>query len=165
MAAAIASIRVRVPSKESLEFLDKHWDRIRNPVLDGEFSIPEQRNYMTIDPSRISHAIRGIKTETYDPNTESVVLDVVFTGPMSKPAIDEYVRGDIRLIPRCVKAKAPNAKEGEFVERIITWDLVHRPKDEDGLMAAEFEKQRQIIRKEKNDLDKKTELAKKRIKK
>ena len=165
MAAAVASIRVRVPSKESLEFLDAHWDRIRNPVLDGEYTIPEQKNYMTVDPSRISHAIKGIRTDTYDPNTQSVVLDVVFTGPMAKPAIDEYVKGDIRLHPRCVKARPPNAKPGEYVERIITWDLVHRPKDDDGLLKKEFDKAKEQIRKEKNAKDRQIEEAKKKGKK
>ena len=163
--AAITTVRVKVPSKKSLEFLMDHWNRIKAPVLDGEFTLPDPNDRMTIHQERTSHAITDIKADTFDPNTNTVVVDVVFTGPMSKPAIDEYVKGDIRFIPRCVRVRPPGGKDKDVFESIITWDLAHRPKDPGGILSNEVSKELDKMRKEENAKDKAAELAKKKAKK
>ena len=163
--AAITTVRVKVPSKQSLEFLMDHWNKIKAPVLDGEFTVPDAKDRMTVNMSRVSHAITNIRTETFDPNTSTVAVDVVFTGPMSQPAIDEYVKGDIRFMPRCVRVRPPGGSDKDVFESIITWDLAHRPKDPDGILDKQVKKELAKMRKEENAKDKATELAKKKIKK
>lgn len=165
MPAAITTQRIKVPSRQSLEFLMAHWNRFKAPVLDGEFTVPAKEQYMMVNPHRISHAITNIRAETFDPATNTVAADIVFTGPMSKPAIDEYVKGDIRFCPRCVRVRPPGGTAKDVFESVITWDLVHRPKDNDSLLHDAKDKMRAQMRQEENDKDRRVETAKKRRKK
>lgn len=155
--AHVVQVKVKVPSKESLEYFCSHWNKIQCPVLNGEFNIPARGKELTIEPGNISHGILDIRTETYDPETESVMVDAAFMGPKRAQAIDEFVRGDIRFCPRVVVAKDPVTKKSE--QRIITWDLVHRPPD---CVNEALNETRSIIRKEENEKDRITELKKKR---
>ena len=157
---AITQQRIRVPSKKSLEFFMANWNKIQLPVVNGEVTVPEPGKVMDIDMSRVSHGITDIKTETYDPNTETVVADIVFTGPKSREAIDEYVKGDIRFMPRCVRVRPPGGKDKDVFDSIITWDLVHRPKQNDAF-DQRIADEKKKMRKEENDKDKLAEMIKK----
>ena len=158
--AAITTMRVKVPSKDSLEFLLAHWNREANPVLRGEITPPEPGKEMTIDTSRQSHVITNVRTDTFDPKTNSVAVDVVFCGPRSQEAIDAYVKSDLRLFPRCVRVRPPGGSDKDVFDSIITWDSVQRP--DLTPLAPTFDKVRAQIRKEANDKDKAIELAKKK---
>jgi len=158
--AAVTKQRIRVPSKKSLEFFMQNWNKLTLPVVNGEVTVPDPKKILTVDMSRVSHGITNIDTGTYDPATETVVADIVFTGPHSAQAIDEYVKGDIRFMPRCVRVRPPGGKDKDVFDSIITWDLVHRPSQNDAFdarIAAEKTK----MRKEENDKDRLTEMIKK----
>ena len=153
--------RVKGPSKQSLEFFMSHWNKIQLPVLNGEFSLPHPNKVGTISMDRVSHGILDVHTDTYDPKTETVVADIVFCGPKSATAQDEYVKGDIRFVPRCVRVRPPGGTEKDSFDSIITWDLAHRPKDKDGALRAKINEEKAKMRAEENQKDKITELRKK----
>ena len=88
------------------------------------------------------------------------MADIVFTGPKSREAIDEYVKGDIRFMPRCVRVRPPGGKDKDVFDSIITWDLVHRPKQNDAF-DQRIADEKKKMRKEENDKDKLTEMIKK----
>ena len=81
-------------------------------------------------------------------------------GPKSREAIDEYVKGDIRFMPRCVRVRPPGGKDKDVFDSIITWDLVHRPKQNDAF-DQRIADEKKKMRKEENDKDKLTEMIKK----
>lgn len=162
--SAIVSCRIKVPCKESLDHFMANWNKLAMPVVPGECAPPSPDNAGTINMQKMSHAIRDIRTETFDEKTNSVVADIVFTGPMSGPAVNAYSTGDIRFLPRAI---AVNPKDGDPNTppnwRLITWDLVKRPDTEP--LKPHLEAERKKLRDAANAQDKATELAKKRIKK
>ena len=160
--AALVQQRIKVPSKQSLEFFMAHWDRTHLPVVNGEYTLPDPKNVGTIDRTRVSHGIMNIKTETFDPNTNSVVADIVFTGPLGAKAQDKFVRGDIRFFPRCVRVIPPGGSKKDGFDSIITWDCAHRPTDPGDILHNRIKQERAKMRQEENDKDKAIELAKKK---
>lgn len=154
--------RVKVPSKESLDYLMANWNRVRNPVINGECELPggtDPKRAQTIDMDKMSHAITDVRKETFDPKTNSVAIDVVFTGRMAPAIADAHVRGDLRFIPRFVTLVPDNG--GPALERIITWDAVTRP-PESKLLDRRIAVEREKMRAEENAKDKATELRKKK---
>jgi len=162
---AVVQQRIRVPSKQSLEFFMANWNKIQLPVVNGEYTLPDPSKVMTIERDKVSHGIMGIHTETYDPKTETVVADIVFTGPKSDKAQDEFVRGDIRFFPRCVRVIPPGGTKKDGFDSIITWDLAHRPVDPDGALKARIKQERAVMRAEENAKDRAMEEAKKKLRK
>lgn len=158
--AAVTTMRVKVPSKESLEFLLAHWDRNRDPVLRGEITPPPVGKELELDTSRQSHVITNIRTDTFDPKTNSVAADVVFCGPRANEAIDSCVRGELRLFPRCVRVRPPGGTSKDSFDSIITWDAVQKPDLKP--LAPTFDRVKAQLKKEANDKDRRTELAKKK---
>ena len=162
--SAVVQCRIKVPNKESLEHFMANWNKIAMPVVPGECAPPKPDKTLNIDMQKMSHVIRDIRTETFDPKTNSVVADIVFTGPMSSPAVNAYSAGGIRFLPRAV---AVNPKDGDPNTppnwRLITWDLVTRPDMEQ--LKPHLDAERQKLRAAANAKDKATELAKKRIRK
>lgn len=158
--AVVTTMRARVPSKKSLEFLLANWNRNRDPVLRGEITPPDVGQELTLNPSRQSHVIQNIRTETYDPATESVAMDVVFCGPRSAEAIDYLAVNALRLFPRCVRVRPPGGSDADVFDSIITWDVVTKP--DLAPLSPTFERVRNQLRAEANAKDKAIEMAKKR---
>jgi len=158
--AAVTTMRVKVPSKQSLEFLLSHWDRNRDPVLRGEIEPPPIGREMELNTAKQSHVITNIRTETFDPKTNSVAADVVFCGPRSAEAIDAYLNGALRLFPRAVRVRPPGGTSKDAFDSIITWDAVQKPDLEP--LSPTFEKVKAQIRREANEKDRRIEMAKKK---
>lgn len=158
-------VRVRVPSKKSLEFFETNWKRKNCPVIDGEYTIPDRSKILEINPANTSHAITEVRHDSFDDKTSTVVIGVVFTGPMAAYAQDEYLKEDIRFMPRVARMRPPGGTEKDCVDAIVTWDLVHRPKDIGGVLASKIGEEKIKMRAEANAKDRRIELAKKKMKK
>lgn len=121
-------------SKEAFDYFMEKWttERKKEPFL-GEYTLqnPDGKNNaraMNIEFSNVSHVITDIDKDSYDPKTRTVDMKFRFTGPKSPLAIDEHIRGNIRLAPRFVKGI--DRETGKQVSRIVTWDIIHRPNNE-----------------------------------
>lgn len=115
------------PNKEALEFFVDQWiNKCHKQPFQGEYNLPatnDTKRLLTIDPSQISHCICDIRMDTYDPAKATVMMGVRFSGPAGDRAADEFIGNNIRLVARCVKVKEGNKE----VDRIVTWDCMHRP--------------------------------------
>lgn len=123
---------LNVPAKEAKEAFDffmAAWQAGGKRPFNGEYDMPnpgpDQRRAMTTDYSQISHVITDIYPETFDKDKNTVMMKVRFAGPKRNAAIDDYVKGSVRLACRTVRGK--DVKTKKPVTRIVTWDLVHAP--------------------------------------
>ena len=159
--STVSKVRIKVPDADSLNRFVSEWDHMSKPSIAGEYDVPFTRDPIsqcTVNPRLISHSIRDIDTSTFDPNTNTVVADVVFTGPYGRQAQDDFVKGDLRFCPRVVNKN--NKKTKDPALEIITWDLVHRPGSDSSFDAA-LASAKEQIRQEENAKDKAAEIRKK----
>lgn len=159
--SAVVQVKLKVPNFDTLQkFITDHRN---NPIpVVGEFGVPSTKDELEkvhINPNLVSHAIRGIREETYDAATRTVVADVVFTGPYGAKAADAYVKNSLRFCPRTVDKVTDEGKIKDA--EIITWDLVHRPMSNSAFDAF-YAQTKEKMRQEENMKDKINEINKKR---
>ena len=157
--STVSKVKLKVPSAESIKRFDEEWDRFSMPAVAGEYNVPLGRDPLSaavVEPRMTSHVIRDIDMSTYDPKTNTVMANVVFTGPYGRQAQDDYVKGDIRFCPRVINKDTKNGPEAV----IITWDLIHKPGSSSQLDAA-IASAKEQIRAEENAKDKAEEIKKK----
>jgi hypothetical protein len=155
----VSKVKLKVPDAESLKRFDQEWDKSVQPAISGEYNVPFGRDpisSISVDRRMVSHAIRDIDMSTYDPNTQTVVADVVFTGPYGRQAQDDYIRGEIRFCPRVLNKET---KDGP-APTVITWDLIHKPGSSSAFDAA-IAAAKEQLRQEENAKDRANEIKKK----
>lgn len=117
-----------LPGKEALETFTQKWKESGGRPFSGEWQTPDTtdlRRLMTTDVDAISHCITDIDMKTYNDATRTVMMKCRFTGPYGAEAMEKYINKDIRFCARV--AVGPDAKTGETVQRIVTFDCVQRP--------------------------------------